>query len=676
MNIEELRDSVNIAEHLEDEQLSKIGSQVVAMYEYDLLSLRDWRDVLDKAMDIAKQTLEQKNDPWENASNIKYPLITRAGIDFASRTYPEFIQNSRVVKASVVGDDPEGAKAERAFRVSTHMSWQLLKQSSSWEDSTDRLLHILPLVGTVFRKTYFDSILRQPVSEFCPPESVIVNYKTSSLEEARRISHVLNIDSNRVLERMRNGTYLDLSLDELRTGDGYEAEDDDATLNLIEQHCFLDLDDDDYKEPYIVVVHKATRKVLRIVARFEKIHRNSSKQIVRIEPQQYFTDYHFIRSPDGGFYSLGLGSLLLPMNAAINTLFNQLIDSGTLNNRQGGFLGRGLRLKNGEFKSQMGTWHVLDAAAGTNLQQNIVPFPTKEPSNVLFQLLGMLIEGGKDLIAATDLMSGKGQTQNVSPSTVLAMIQQGMKIFQGISKRLYNSFTKEFKKIYKLNKDNITQKDYQAALDNPNADVKQDYSSEDYDICPVADPAMTSDAERIIKAEAIRNTPGVDPYQASKFYLESLQIDEAKIKILLPEPNPDAPPPAEVQKDLAQAGLFQAQAQELLIRAQVEGASIQFDSKRLELETQEVINKANTAAVLAHQAASNATANAEKIALAKAKAEHKAQMDEVKLVTQVAKDDTTAKLTELDLVQSHILKNKELNIKAKEAEKPANDTSD
>lgn len=676
MNIEELRDSVNIAEQLEDDQLNKIGSQVVAMYELDYLSLADWRDVLDKAMDIAKQTLDQKNEPWENASNIKYPLITRAGIDFASRTYPEFIQNSRVVKASIIGDDPDGAKAERAFRVSTHMSWQLLKQSASWEDSTDRLLHILPLVGTVFRKTYFDPILKQPVSEFCPPESVVVNYKTTSLEEARRITHVLKVDSNRVLERMRNGTYLDMSLDELRTGDGYEAEDDDATLDLLEQHCFLDLDEDDYKEPYIVVVHRATRKVLRIVARFDSIHRNSKKQITCITPQQYFTDYHFIRSPDGGFYSLGLGSLLLPMNAAINTLFNQLIDSGTLNNRQGGFLGRGLRLKNGEFRSQMGTWHVLDAAAGTNLQQNIVPFPTKEPSAVLFQLLGMLIEGGKDLIAANDLMSGKGQTQNVSPSTVLAMIQQGMKIFQGISKRLYNSFTKEFKKIYKLNRDNISQKDYQNALDDPNADVKADYSSEDYDICPIADPAMTSDAERIIKAEAVRNTPGVDPYQASKFYLESLQIDQAKIKVLLPQPDPNAPPPAEVQKDLAQAALFQAQAQELVGRSQVAVASVQLDAKRLEIDAQDSNTKAQVAAATAYSSANAAAINQAKVDLARAKAEHKAQLDELKLIGQSSKDDTAAKLAELDLVQTSILKNKELDIKAKEAEKPADDSTD
>ena len=97
----------------------------------------------------------------------------------------------------------------------------------------------------------------------------------------------------------------------------------------------------------------STRKVLRIVPRFDEkgIVKNGNK-IARIKPVEYFTKFPFIPNPDGGIYDLGFGLLLGGINNSINTLINQLIDAGTLNNLQGGFIGRGIRIRGGNLRFQ------------------------------------------------------------------------------------------------------------------------------------------------------------------------------------------------------------------------------------------------------------------------------------------------------------------------------------
>jgi chaperonin GroES len=639
LDISELRKARNIAEFLDHDELQSIGRRVVRSCELDEESRAEWQELVDKAMDIAKQTMEVKNHPFTRSSNVKYPLITQAAIDFAARMYPELIQNDRVVKASVVGADPEDKKLKRAVRVSKHMSYQLLHQMPDFEDGVDKLLHILPILGTVFKKTYYDSVEKRPVSELCSPDKIIINYETQSLEEARRISHILVVHTNDIVERIRAGLFVDCDVDALRVSEGYDLDDEDAPIELIEQHCYLDLDEDGYQEPYIVTCHKESGTVLRIMHRFKKVHRNKNGEVARIEPLQYFTDYHFIRAPDGGFYSTGLGTLLYPLNAAINTLINQLIDAGTLANVQGGFLGRGLRLKNGEFKMKLGEWKVLDAASGTNLAQNIVPMPVKEPSGTLFQLLGLLIDVGKDLISSHDLMQGKGQTQNVAAATVLAMVEQGMKVYNAITKRLYRSLRKEFIKIYELNQKYLKQADYVNILDDEPADAKADYATMDLDILPVSDPNMASDAQRLAKAQAIMSVPTLDPYAATRYYLEALQLDQQRIEKLLPAPDPQAPPPpehrkllAEVDKLAAEAKLREAESENLL-------AASLLEETKLTIQRDDALVRAEESAARIMKMKQDSLATTAKISLAGAKADHEATIKDLNALHQREKDE-------------------------------------
>ena len=669
LELETLEKSVNIAEHLSKEELHKIAHKVISGYEIDEASRADWQDRVDKSMDIAKQTLEVKNTPWPNASNVKYPLITQAAIDFASRTYPELIQNKRVVQAQVIGDDPDFQKDARGNRVSKHMSYQLLNDDSDWEEGLDKLLHSITIIGTMFRKTYFDPIKNKPCSELCDPDYVVVNYSTPSLEAARRVTHILRFHTNDIMERMRSGLYLDIDLDMIKTSEQIDLADDDCFVELLEQHCYLDLDDDGYQEPYIVIVHKETNQVLRIVNRFEKIHftNDSHKKIKRIDAKNYFTDFHFIRSPDGGFYSIGLGTLLYPLNSAINTIINQLVDAGTLNNRQGGFIGKSLRLNSGAMSLNLGEWKVIETSAGTNIAQNVFPLPTKEPSPTLFTLLELLIGVGKDLIAANDVMQGKGQTQNVSPSTVLAMIQQGTKVFSAIQKRLYKSLTKEFKKLFELNRQHLTNAEYRRILDDKEADVKIDYNGRDYDICPVADPNMASMTERLVKAQALMQVPGVKPVEAAKYYLETLQFDKAQIEKLLPsaEELAQQPPPPDAMKAMAEAEKAKAEAQARLIDAQLASEKHLIEIEKMKIDKQNSDTQAEEAAMRMLKMRSDMMVNESKIMITNSKANHEASIKEL-----TAAHDQLNKEAELEL------KEKELQLRAGEAILKANTESE
>jgi chaperonin GroES len=279
------------------------------------------------------------------------------------------------------------------------------------------------------------------------------------------------------------------------------ANDDTTPYTIIEQHTYLDLDDDDYPEPYIVTFHLESGKVLRIAARFsEKTMFFNEGKLVKIEPIHYFTKFGFIPNPDGGFYDLGFGTLLGPINEAVNSLINQLIDSGTLNNLQSGFLGKGLKLRMGETKFQPGEWKAVNSM-GDDLKKQIVPLPSKEPSAVLFQLMGSMITSGKELASVAEIFVGKMPGQNTPATTTMATIEQGMKVFTAVYKRVYRSLQQEFDKLFDINGTYLNPETYAKVVD---VNVgPQDFTRDEYDVCPGADPTAVSQTEKLLKAQGL-----------------------------------------------------------------------------------------------------------------------------------------------------------------------------
>lgn len=530
-------DSDNVAELLDEEDLKKIGTRCLEGYDVDDNSRKEWLTRTETALELASQVVEEKTFPWRGAANIKIPLITEAAIKFAARAYSEIIKDNRVVKSEIVGEDPQGMKAQRGKRVSNYMSWQLTEKEAEWEADTDKLLHVLPIVGHLFRKRHYCPAEKRTKSELCMPDTVCVNAKTSSLESARRVTHIIkNVHQNDVTSNQRAGIWLNVELREKKTDEQFaEGEEYD----FLEQHCYLDLDDDGYEEPYAVTIEKESAKVLRIVAMYDEdsILENDRGEIVSIKPKSCFTDYIFLPSMDGGYYGTGYGQLIGPLNESANSIINRLLDAGTLANVSGGFLAKQVKLIGGRQRFEIGEWKRTTANA-QELYHGVVPLPTKEPSATLFNLLGLIMDLTKDISSVKDVLSGESPGMNVPATTIMALIEQGMKTFNAIYKRIYRSLTKEYKQLYKLNYEYMDAEEYFTVLDEQQIAFRQDFELDSMDVKPIANPNLSTDMQRLAQAEALKQgigLPGVDPRPIIKLWLEALNLPETLIDQILPE---------------------------------------------------------------------------------------------------------------------------------------------
>jgi len=537
----------NIADRQSKDVIADLTTKTLEGYKIDLASRTEWLELNAQIIDLAKLQVKKKTYAGEVVANVKYPLIINACMQFASRAYPELIKGNNVVRGKVIGTDPDGEKLKKSQRISEFMSFQLLSHMDCWEEGVDQLLFTLPAIGCAFKKSYFDSIVRKNVSSLVFADDLVVNYFAESLERAPRVTHKIYLYHNEIVERITSGTFIKFDIASLGQAVSDKTSDiDDETPHLfLEQHRWYDLDNDGYQEPYIVTIHEATQKLVRISPRWASdgvIRTNNSSgiqdpngAIVKIIPEQYFTRYLFMPSIDGGFYGMGFGSLLMSSNSAINTLLNQLIDAGTLSNRQSGFLGRGLRLGRGKsIQLKSGEWKPVDVT-GDDLRKNVFPMPVREPSNVLFQLLGLLIEAGKELAGMTDILAGNSPGANVPAESVLALIEQGLQVYSAVHKRIHRSQYKEFKKIKRLNALYLDQMTYGLVLDDANAIVQADFSSSDFDIEPVSDPNATTMVQRLLKAKALLDLrgQGLDDKEILRRYLVALDIED--IEAFFPE---------------------------------------------------------------------------------------------------------------------------------------------
>jgi chaperonin GroES len=536
-SLRELMELTNIAEKLSEDDLSKIGEEAKRGYDYDLESRVQWERDNDEWMRLATQVREPKNYPWPRSSNVKYPLLTTAAMQFAARAYPSLVpSNGQVVKSQVIGKDPDGSKLELATRVNTFMSYQLMKEMKGWEEDMDKLLIMLPVSGTVFKKTYWDPVTQQNVSKLILPKNLVVNYWTECLETSERISERIEMSPRVMEERKRAKLFLNEDLGTpntpiiptyLKGGQAafHPASNDETTpYVIIEQHTFLDLDNDGYKEPYVVTFDYDSGEVLRITARFDDstMHFNAKDELLKIDPLQYYTKFGFIPNPDGSFYDLGFGMLLGPINESVNSLINQLVDAGTLSNLQGGFLGKGLRLKMGEQRFLPGEWKPVNAT-GDDLKKQIVPLPAKDPSDVLFKLMGSLITSGKELASVAEIFTGKMPGQNTPATTTMATVEQGMKVFTAVYKRLYRALDEEFKKLFNLNATYLNPETYQEVTGITTG--PEDFQVKNaYRICPGADPTAVSQTEKLMKAQGLMELlplGTLDPIEVTKRILDA-----------------------------------------------------------------------------------------------------------------------------------------------------------
>ncbi len=549
--------SPNLTQLFSEKDLVYIGNCVWEGYEQDEFSRSAWRSRTQRAMDLALQLQEERTFPWPNASNVAFPLVTIAALQFHSRAYPAVVSGPEIVKCRVIGQDPEGVEAARAARIGAHMSYQALEGDASWEEQHDRLLINLPIVGCAFKKTYHSSLTSDNKSELVLAQDLVMDYYAKSVESCRRKTHIIPLYRNEMYSQMVLGVFQDYTeetwfqstakplrraLDEredARTGSSQPKSDPATPFTTLEQHCWLDLDGDGFDEPYVVTIESDTKKVLRIVARWDRIEdvqRTNDGRIYQIDATEYFTKYSLIPNPDGGIYDIGFGILLGPLNESVNTLINQLIDAGTMATTAGGFLSRGTKIRGGNYSFSPFEWKRVDST-GEDLSKGIFPLPVREPSNVLFQLLSLLINYTERISGSTDVMVGENVGQNTAKGTVDQLVEQGSKIYSAIFKRVWRSMKEEFKKAFRLNAIYLpTERIFGAAGLKV---LREDYLTDPNRVVPACDPTLASDAQRtqqaIMLKQAAATTPGYNVEAVERRFLSAIQVDG--VELLYPGPS-------------------------------------------------------------------------------------------------------------------------------------------
>lgn len=553
--LEELMSSENIAEDLNEQDLTTISMDLSQGFEEDDASRQEWLEMMDDYIKLALQHKESKTFPFDEAANVKLPLLTIASLQFHARAFPALVNEQNLVKYKVIGYDQTGEKTKRGGRVARHMTYQLTEEMDEWVEDMDMALLILPIVGCVFKKTYYDATEGRPRSDLVLPQDIVVNYGTKRLEDAARVHHIIWRTANEIIENINRGVYRDVNLSTGVSKDADEGDeivglsatkaDSDNIYKLIETHCFLDLDNDGYKEPYIVLWDSQTKKVLRITARFEDrlIEKTPDGDLIKITPITFFTKYSFIPNPAGKFYDMGWGLLLGPLNETANSLVNQLLDAGTRSTTSCGFISQQFRPKGGDVTMEPNLW-VQVAASGDDIRKGLYPLEFPQPSPVLFQLLQHLSSSANQVGSIGEVMNGENPGQNQPFGTTQIVLEEGTKVLTAIYKRIHGSFKKELQKLFYLNSMYLQDPDYQTILDFPESvTTRQDYDLTSLDIRPASDPNIASKTQRLALARDLMQMSSqgapLNPQVAVKMYLEAMDVDDIQTLLNVPPPPPD-----------------------------------------------------------------------------------------------------------------------------------------
>ena len=498
----------NLAEVIEDRVLATLASELIADFENDVSSRKDWIQTYVDGLELLGLKIEERSEPWEGACGVYHPLLSEAVVKFQAETMMETFPAMGPVKTQIIGKETQ-EKKNAATRVQDDMNYQLTDVMKEYRPEHERMLWGLGLAGNAFKKVYYDPSIARQVSMYVPAEDVVVPYGASSLESAERITHVMRKSSNEITRLQHEGFYRDVDLGEpamvmdevekkIAEKLGFRATTDDR-FKLLEMHVNLVLEGDEHTDkdgeptgialPYIVTIEKGTTTILAI-------RRNWRPDDDLHQKRNHFVHYGYI--PGFGFYCFGLIHLIGAFAKSGTSLIRQLVDAGTLSNLPGGFKTRGLRVKGDDTPIAPGEFRDVDVPSGS-MRDNIMPLPYKEPSQVLMSLLGQIIEEGRKFAGAADLQMSDMSAQ--SPvGTTLAVLERTLKMMSAIQARIHYSMKQEFRLLKDIIRD-YTPEDYDYDPEEGSRRAKQS----DYDmvtVIPVSDPNAATMAQKVVQYQA------------------------------------------------------------------------------------------------------------------------------------------------------------------------------
>ena len=569
----------NLAIALDSETTKAISERVVEDYLIDKSSRSVWEERRAKWLTTFNLYREPKTNPWVGCSNVSMPTLTVAALQFQARAFEAIFSQ----KDWVTGKWDDLKVKDRATRVGRYMNWQLQESMTEWAEDMDEMFMQLAINGSAFKKTYYDKTLSRPVSVYISVDDFLVPYDARRLEDASRKTHILRMINHEVRVRVAAGEYIPFAgesystltekavssakvdgltipstmntpevggvIQEAKdkiTGVTQSITDSDSARVILEQHRLLDLDNDGIGEHYVVTVDLETKHLFRI----ESLEYKDA--VGRVQVADYFTQYTFIPNP-GSIYGIGLGQLLYDLNESITTLTNQVIDAGHLSNSNAGLANKRSGIKQGDLTFKVGEFKGVDSNVD-DLRKAIYKFDFNPPSPVLFQLLSMLQDYANRVSTVSDTLMGQMPPSDTAATTVLAVLEQGLKVFSVIQRRIHRSLKKELSKLFLINSIYVDEKEYMEVLSltSPEAEsftnLRDEFSSL-IKVIPASDPNISSQAEQLIRNKTayefgmqnpiIANDPEA-VFVLTKNYTASLRADE--LYKVLKKPQPQTPP--------------------------------------------------------------------------------------------------------------------------------------
>ena len=498
----------NVAETIDDKALKQLASDLISEYDSDKESRKDWEDTYRNGLDLLGFKYKSTTQPFKGASNVTHPLLSEAVTQFQSQAYKELLPSDGPVKTKIVGLQNEEVEAQ-SQRVKDFMNYQIMEKMEEYTPEFDQLLFYLPLAGSAFKKIYYDSLLERAVSKFIPAEDLVVPYYATDLKDAPRITHVLKQSENDLLKKMASGFYMEVDLmkpqkKEDKIQDKYNelegikpVETNDYIYNVLEMHVDLDLsdyisEDEDslgIKIPYIVTIEESTRQVL-------SIYRNYNKDDSKFTRKEYFAHFKFL--PGLGFYGFGLIHMIGGLSRTATTALRQLLDAGTLSNLPAGFKSRGMRIRDDDQPIQPGEFRDVDAPGG-NIRDQFQLLPFKEPSAILFNLLGFCVDAGRRFASIADNPVADMNSQ-APVGTTIALLERGSRVISAIHKRCYYAMKQEFKLLANVISEYLPP-EYPYSVYGAERVIKLLDFDDRVDILPVADPNIFSMSQRVTLAQ-------------------------------------------------------------------------------------------------------------------------------------------------------------------------------
>ena len=560
----------NLAEHLPDNVLGPLGSNLYQQYQDYKTSRKDWEQSYKEGLDLLGFKYDNRTEPFQGASGATHPVLAEAVTQFQALAYKELLPADGPVRTQILGlSTPE--KEQQSQRVKDFMNYQIMDQMKDYEPDFDQMLFYLPLAGSSFKKVYYDEVDQQAVSKFVPAEDLIVPYSATSLDDAESIIHVVKISENDLRKQQVAGFYKDIELKPSTTTEsevqqkereleGQTKNREEDIFNILEFHTNLDIEGFEdvgedgeptgIKLPYIVTLEENSREVL-------SIKRNYEVDDVKRKKIQYFVHFKFL--PGLGFYGFGLIHMIGGLSRTATTALRQLIDAGTLSNLPAGFKQRGIRIRDDAQSIQPGEFRDVDAPGG-NIRDAFMMLPFKEPSQTLLALMGVVVQAGQRFASIADLQVGEGN-QQAAVGTTVALLERGSRTMSAIHKRIYAALKQEFKLLARVFKLYLPQEYPYDVVGGQNT-IKQSDFDDRVDILPVADPNIFSQTQRISIAQTELQLAASNPaihnqYEIYRQMYEALGVKDIDKILIRPQP-PQPKDPALEHIDALAGKPFQA----------------------------------------------------------------------------------------------------------------------